>query len=317
MMEEMRFEIVRMDSHNSSELLKSSLDEFYCHDEVGGLAFLSKYKKATDSREIISCKLLKNDREVSSCVLVRQFFLVNNHVVSGYFLTQVVTARNYRGNGYFRKLLSEVEKALISNDTQIIIVIARRAVRDFYSKLGFRGFSHFAEMVSLPPNPTLPFTGSRMAEIQDADMLSAIHKESSAYLYGKLPRTIEDWRLILQCQSVNSYRVWLPLGEKVGSYIIAKEKIGLEMGSTRSNQADKEFLERMISNLDKFYIDRSNALAQYFSEKGWVYNERFEAHEGHLIKLVSKVPPEVQMFFDEVVKKNGLFRLNIDPVDQW
>jgi GNAT superfamily N-acetyltransferase len=315
--EKLSFEVIRMNSHNSFDLLRSSVEEFYNYEEVNASAFLSRYKTASGSKEIYYCRLLNQLEEVSSCVLVSQTMLLNGHVVPFYFLTQVITAKKYRGNGYFRRLINEVEGIVDSKGCSIIIVIARRAVSDLYSKVGFQGFSHFPEMVAIAPSPVSAFTDFRLAGIQDLDELVSINKISTSHLSGRVQRTLEDWKLILEYQSESSYRIFLPLGEDIGSYIIANEQVGLEVASRNNLESDKRFLEGMIRNFGKFYIDRNDPLSRYFSGDIWKYNERFEANEGHLIKLVSKVPTEAQLYFDEVTKVKGRHRLSIDFVDQW
>ena len=317
MIDGLRFESFVMDSQNYIKLLKSSLGEFYAEDEIGASAFLSKYKTASSSTEIIHCKLQKELEEISSCVLVKRLILVDEYVIPFYFLTQVVTAEKYRGSGYVRMLLGEVEKLMISKGIPIMIVIARRSAHDLYSKLGFKGFSHFPEMVSIASNPTQAFTDFRQAGIQDIQKLHKINGKTSAYLNGRVQRTIEDWKLILDFQSESTYRVFLPLGESIESYIISKGRIGLEIGSISGMETDQDFLKSMLRNFEKFYIDKNNSLSKYFRETSWIYSERFEANEGHLIKLVSKVPSAAQMFFDEAIKVDGHYRLRIDPVDQW
>jgi hypothetical protein len=315
--EKLRFEVIRMDSQNSFDLLKSSIEEFYANKVVNASAFLSRYKVASGLKEIYYCRLLNQIEEVSSCVLVSQTLLFNGNAIPFYFLTQVITAERYRGNGYFRKLINEVDGIVDSMGCSIIIVIARRAVSDLYSKVGFRGFSHFPEIVTIAPRPVSAFTDFRLAGIQDLEDLVSIHKISTSHLSGRVVRTLEDWKLILDYQSESSYRIFLPLGEDVGSYVIANEQVLLEIASRENLEANKRFLQGMARNFGRVYVDRNNPLSQCFSKDIWKYDERFESNEGHLIKLVSKVPAEVQLYVDEVTKINGRHRLSIDFVDQW
>jgi hypothetical protein len=254
---------------------------------------------------------------VSTCVLVGGNILVNGHIFPMYFLTQVVTVDKYRGSGYFKQLLGDVEKYAISKGISILIVIARRAAGDLYWKLGFKGFSHFPEVVSLVPNSIEEFNNFREARVSDIERLMNIQSNSSLNLDGMLLRTDDDWKLILETQSRGTHEVFLPLGPETEGYVIIKDRIGLELGLYKKTKFEQRFVEDLTGKLEKMFIDRNNPVFAYLSASNWKYSERFEAKEGHLIKLISKAPIDLQRFIEEVTKANGLYRFKIDPVDQW
>ncbi len=317
MMDDLIFASKQLNEFNYTEILKSSLDTFYSSDKTKSTLFISRYRNTSGYKKIHYCSVSNKTELVSSCLLVEGVLMIADVSYPVYFLTQVITAEKYRANGYSRILLERVEQLAASMGRSMIIVIARKSVGDFYSKFGFKGFSHFPEFTRVSSKHTIASKEYRVATQQDLELLNMIYSKNVKYSHGKLWRNFEDWKQITRLQSKSTYEVFLPVEKNLQCYVIAAGKTIYEVATTETSKRIEHFLGNMFNDFDKIEICNCSPVAAFLSKSQWKYNERFEPREGHLIKAIAQIPLELESFIDDATNRNGARRLSIDLVDQW
>lgn len=317
MKKDLIFNSEELNRFNCRKILGPSLEIFYSGKNIEAEMFLNRFENAASTRRIFHCTLSNTTEQVSSCILVEGELYFGTRKVPFFYLTQVITAEKFRGNGYFRELLGHVEEFVGSIGTSILIVIARRSVTDLYSKLDFKGFSHFPEFTRISLKKIPKFENYRLAGEEDMELLSNIYSKAAENIYGRVGRNLEDWKQIIEFQSKNIFEVFLPLDANLKCYAITRKGVVLEMAFSEMSKESEEFLERIVNNFDKVRIDKSDPAISHLSVEEWKYQERFESKEGHLIKIVSKVPSDLETFICEITNEQGIHRLNVTEVDQW
>ena len=313
----MKIIFTEMDSENCVQILESSLMEFYANNQESGLRFVERYKFSSSFKRIIHCSLVQYSKEVASCILVQSTLKVGNVKTPFYFLTQVITVKELRGKGLFRYLVGEVEKFASAQNVPILMVIARRSVKDLYWKVGFKGFSHFPEFCSKNQESALDPTVFELANFGDDEFLEKVYAESSNFNFGRAERTAADWKSIVRNQSREGYQIYIPKKDLFEGYVVSHENIALEIGISSKDQLNKSMFETIIKNFKSIQVDDQHPISISLHRDKWTYSERFESREGHLIKIVSSTSDDVMSYVEEITKENGLHRLNLSFLDQW
>jgi hypothetical protein len=76
--------------------------------------------------------------------------------------------------------------------------------------------------------------------------------------------------------------------EKAG-YIIAKDDVVLELVLNPESNYKLSLINELEKSYRRIIIDQFEPAAKFISNDKWVYNERFEAREGHLIKCLDNL----------------------------
>jgi len=312
------FGTILLDNKNYQELLNASINEFFSEKESSRLnRLLDKYKAASKHRKIHYCFLKIDSILISSCILVETQISFEGHSVLAYFITQVVTTKNYRGRGFVKQLIKEVENFSDKNNVSLLIVVARRAVGDLYWKLGFSGFSYFPEFTLKQPNISPPSNLFRPTYEFDLNQMERLFLKNSSNKFGQANRSRNDWTDILDLQSHDGYQFLTLIHHEKAGYIIAKDDVVLELVLNPESNYKLSLINELEKSYRRIIIDQFEPAAKFISNDKWVYNERFEAREGHLIKCLDNASTTTKDFAQEVTIKGGLFRLRLSLVDQW
>jgi ribosomal protein S18 acetylase RimI-like enzyme len=313
----LNFETFHIDRKNVEMHLFNSKVEFYSKELSGWVKFLDRYSKLSKEREILFCALRKNHEVIASCVLVRGTIRVDQELIPFYFLTQAITNPQFRGQGLFRTLLEEVEVVAKARKVSVLVTIARRAVADFYWKLGFQGFSHFPEYINIRRDKGVTQDLFRYAELCDVDQLQLCHSNSRALSNSRIARSVVDWEFIVNEGKLGNYQVLLPKNSAHCNYLIVKEDCVIELSKCDSIVNECDFYTLVNKSFNQLKLDSMHPISNFLLGNSWKYRERFESKEGHLLKVIGPITLNSRYFLDEVVLEFGKHRFEISEIDQW
>ena len=272
-----------------------------------------KYDSALNEIQII--ELVNSGEKIGHVALIKQKMYIRSEIYEVAFLTSVYIFPKYRGNGYLSPLLAKAEEIASIDNCVASIIIARKAVRDMYSKQGYFGFSVFPS-VYLSKNiikhrhaPPIPVNINEI-NLKDAYLTS----------YSALPGTIV--RNELYWKSIK-YSIECGLFGMVNhnskeSYMITKESTVIEIAGNTNSVIN--LVER--SPINVYITPKNHPIFDYLMQLGGEYRYRPEPKEGHLLKIVNTNSEGsthlLSLIINDMNLKNIDFNyMNILELNQW
>ena len=123
-----------LDANNLRKFLERSFIEFNVHDSDTQESVYSKYATELGNKSLMSLELFEGKHLVASAITIYHLFYSNRGPTKLSFLTQVIVAEKFRGQGYLKKLIDLAKEIDEVNSSLASIVIARRKVGNLYSK---------------------------------------------------------------------------------------------------------------------------------------------------------------------------------------
>ena len=237
-----------------------------------------KYDSALNEIQII--ELVNSGEKIGHVALIKQKMYIRSEIYEVAFLTSVYIFPKYRGNGYLSPLLAKAEEIASIDNCVASIIIARKAVRDMYSKQGYFGFSVFPS-VYLSKNiikhrhaPPIPVNINEI-NLNDAYLTS----------YSALPGTIVRnelyWKIIKY--SIECGLFGMVNHNSKESYMITKESTVIEIAGNTNSVIN--LVER--SPINVYITPKNHPIFDYLMQLGGEYRYRPEPKEGHLLKIVN------------------------------
>lgn len=318
---EINFSHERINQTNFNRCIEPAIKEFLNSNNLKITNFRKKYYNAIQIKKIIFCKFEAKHELIASCMLIPGEMKVGNRYLSVHFITNVITEFRYRNKGYARELINRVKEIPEIMESKYLIVIARKAVGEFYFNLGFRGFSHFPQIKNHnfveSKLKVTDFEQFRQAQISDLGALMNAYTHYSRSVENCIIRTEQDWTFILQNQSEIGFKVWISKKNDYLGYFVQDQKEIIEIYSEKSQSMFCKDIKEIFSNFKSINIEPSHPLFHYIMNKEYSYSERFEPKEAHLIQLIKEGDHTLEQFVNDISHLNGLTRLNINRMDQW
>jgi predicted acetyltransferase len=238
-----------------------------------------KYYSALNAIKFV--ELYTSGEKIGHVSCIRQRMYIGSVVSDVAFLTSVYIFPRFRDNGYLLPLLTAAEEIATTENCIASIVVARRAVKDMYSKYGYFGFSIFPS-VSMNQNilesrktPT-PFLNLESRGFNER------YLETYLNINGTLVRNSMYWDSIKYAIKHGLFGLLEDGSTK--SYIVTKKSTAIEVaGST-------EGLLNLVRTfcIKKLLISKDHPLFNPLMLLGGEYRYRPETTGGHLIKVLYK-----------------------------
>lgn len=312
----MRITEVAVDAANLDTVLTRSYEEF-----IGNSDYYADFRLRFSlgiSDPLIDVKYY----EISEGSLIWASFMLvftrmnfNDSQIKICFLTQVIISKEYRGRGLSYQLSQYAEELAENEGAGITFVIARRAVKDLYGKLGFVGFSHFSEL-ELGPVPGLEKTAvklTREPKSSDLRKIIKLHEASYRKLNFNLIRSEESFQNLIE-----SPKYTIEISENESFYLVSHLRTIVEIGMN-SNTVGSEIIATIIrEGFDSIRINRNHEIFRIGVGMGFVEKKRFELREGHLLRIHrSNLSPLQLSELENFILNPGAQFAEILEVDQW
>jgi len=312
----MRITEVAVDAANLDAVLARSYEEF-----IGNPDYYADFRLRFNlgiSDPLIDVKYYEISEGSSiwaSFMLVFNRMNFNDSQIKICFLTQVIVSKEYRGLGITYKLSKYAEEMAVNEGAGITFVIARRAVKDLYGKLGFVGFSHFSEL-ELGPVPGIEKTAvNLMQEPKSSDLrkIMKLHEASYRKLNFNLMRSEESIQNLIESPNYT-----IKISENESFYLVSTLKTIVEIGMN-SDTISSEIIATIIhEGFDLIRINRNHEIFRIGVEMGLVEKKRFELREGHLLRIHrSNLSPLQLSELEDFIINPGAQFAEIPEADQW
>ena len=162
--------------------------------------FLYEHPGFRETSVVVVCD--KSDTVVASAFLISSEMPAGKHLLQSVFISSVSVAEKSRGQGLSVLLMESAIRATTDLGAHIAIVIARRAVDDYYTRFGFWGVSQYSkvelELATLPPDKH-PVQSVLIMPVtkQDLGLCSTLYDANYNNLFGHCLRKPEKWEYIL------------------------------------------------------------------------------------------------------------------------
>ena len=264
-----------------------------------------------DNKEIWQISFTNSNQIIASChLIVNNLEFLNSKVIN---LTNVYVTMEHRGQGYFYKLMGEVEKFARDCHIDLLLVVARKKVKDIYWKAGFHGFYNFPLLTFQSENPHKVETQSISAKLAEVTELDRIRKISNKWNLILQKRDYAAWNLIIQNNTIEF------INSKKSSYIIHKNGELLEFGCIEEQDVIEMVKHSIALQVLQIPFDLVTRYSEIMKEFHYNYSTRFEKKEGHLIKILNSQYLNLLNIFDanQNLSQANKNYLEILPLDQW
>jgi hypothetical protein len=312
----MKITEVRVSEANLDSILARSQNEFLGNkDQYPEFRLRFSLGIRNSQTEIKYYEMSEAGEVCSSFLLVHRNMRLNETNLRICFLTQVIVSNKNRGEGLTYKISEYAEKMALRDGVGVTFVVARRAVRNLYAKLGFIGFSHFSEIRLTTISDIHGFKIRRTNSPKETDLkkLVSLHEETYSNLMFFLTRSEESFKGLLE---LPNYRV--RISEDASFYFIGSANTIVEIGMSKE-AINEEVVATIISEeFECLKLNRNHKIFRFCVELGMQDLERFELSEGHLLKihkanLSTSQNQELEFF----IKHPGAQFAELLEVDQW
>ena len=168
------------------------------------------------------------------------YFKIKRQVSPSVFLSSVSVHTSYRGLGLSSLLINSSLRIARNRSKQIALVVARKAVDNYYTKFGFWGFTHYCTLTyrlnptSLENSPVqLNFVPATALNIPNCSQLYDISYSKTS---GSCERSFEYWSyIIFQCAVYRYSFDIIILGDEFVGYVIHNKGTIFEIATSLSN----------------------------------------------------------------------------------
>lgn len=292
------------------------LQNYYKNFNIDGLAdqdyIYSRYMTLVQEKSLWSVKLVKERDIIGSGVICSRHMYWSNSQLKVNFYSQIFIEPRYRGQGYFKHLMEELDFCDRNLNSNATIVIARREVGDLYWKHGFKGFSKFP-IISLPRN--------KKAEAHSVNCLIDFDRFREAYtstyhgIKGYFARNLAFWEATISNLPANRFDLRHFDTNDNFFYVISDHNRVIEIATNNQNTWPEvlDFLSAI--GVSEYAISVNHPASSFLLFMGGELIVRPEPKEGHMMRL---------NYSDHLSTKrldieNAITNMNIEvPVlDQW
>ena len=253
-------------------------------------------------------ELYTSGEKVGHVSYIRQIMYIGSVLSDVTFLTSVYIFPKFRGRGYLLPLLTTAEELAISEKCIASIVVARRAVKDMYSKYGYFGFSVFPS-VSLNQNAL----ENRKSPAPPLNLESKQFNESYLKTYlnidGTLVRNSLYWDSIKYAIEQGLIGLLEDIATK--SYILTKQSTAIEIVGSA------EGLVNLLRNycIEQLLISKDHPLFKTLMLLGGEYRYRPEPTGGHLIKVFHENSDVGKLLLSLKLSDSNLADIEFNPMN--
>lgn len=265
--------------------------------------------------EIKYFEMLESEEVCASFMLVYKQLRLNLKVVRVCFLTQVIVSKRFRGQGLTYRIAEYAERQAISDRIAVTFVVARRAVRDLYAKLGFVGFSHFCRISLREPGGVGISNLKKITSPQESDLKSilSMYEESYSELNFHFNRCEESFKGFL-----NLPKYCLQIASDKSFYFVSSSNEVIEIGMLKKAKSSDVLSTLLSEGFDCLKLHRDHEISNYAVSQGMHYSERFESREGHLLKIhIENLSVSQARDLETYTKFPGTQSAEILEIDQW
>lgn len=202
------------------------------------------------------------------------------------FLTHVVVPHVYRNQGMATRLIRLITPHLQNSGTEIVILIARRAVKDFYYKLGYLGFCKFVDFKGVIGENLQACIGSLKPSNYES-LIKIRHAFDFTYVrnYKTISRDEIYWLNLLKYKQfeIHNYEC------RHGFYYVILNKTNgkvIEIAGTSDNyDCILQVIKTNNYILDQI-TNRHPALSSLRSQP-FEFKFRFERKQAHMFKIIT------------------------------
>lgn len=307
-----KVEIIPMNKTNLDNSLQKCQIIFGWNSETYKSIFKRYINYITnDNKEIWQISFTNLNEIIASChLIVNNLEFLNSKVIN---VTNVYVTKEHRGQGYFYKLIGEVEKFAKECSIDVLLVVARKKVKDIYWKAGFHGFYNFPILNFQSENPYKVKTQSIPAKLTEYIELNRLRNISNKWNLILQKRDYATWNLIIQNNTVEF------INSKKSSYIIHKDGELLEYGGIEEQDVIEILQHSIALKILKVPFDLVTRHSEIIKKFQYNYSTRFEKKEGHLIKILNTQYLTLLNTFEanQNLSQANNYYLEILPLDQW
>jgi len=272
-----------------------------------------KYYSAENAIKYV--EMYDSNEKIGHIAYIKQSMYLGSIAREIAFLTSVYIYPKFRNNGYLLPLLTAAEEFAKSEQNVASIIVARRAVKDMYSKYGYFGFSVFPS-VSLNQHLLKNRNLSTPVLALSSKQLDEIYIQTYLNINGTLRRNLLYWESI--AYGIKHRLIGLFKDISTESYILTKNSTAIEIAGNTEN------LMELIHDCDvkRFLISRDHPSFKMLMNLGGEYSHRPEPKEGHLCKVLHKNSEFGKLLLsfelaDYNLKDMNFKPLNLLELNQW
>ena len=305
-----------INSHNLDQILERSRIEFLGINQSYPEFRLRFSLGIQDPVTELKYYELKSGSEVcASFHLVKKKLILSGQELPVCFLSQVIISPKHRGQGMSYELEAFAKKEAIQNGIGVTFVIARRAVKDLYAKLGFVGFSHFSkiQLKSIPDFKLFDLRAVSRPKTEDLTKLLDMYEQSYANLKFHFKRSVDSFKCYLEMPNYE-----IKVSSDLSYYWISCLDRIVEVGMTENAKCDEVIAIIVNQGYKYLQLNRNHKIFQYAISRGMHDSDRFELREGHLLQVHKQnlnicQHKELGIFLEHP----GVQCAEIPEIDQW
>lgn len=265
--------------------------------------------------EIQFVEIFDSQEKIGHVALIKQKMYIRSEIYEVAFLTSFYIFPKYRGNGYLPLLLAKAEELASIENCLASIIIARKAVRDMYSKQGYFGFGVFPS-VYLSKKITKHDHATHIPENISEINLNKAYLASYSTLTGTIVRNELYWKSIKYALECGLFGIISD--NSTDSYMIIKNSIAIEVAGDTDSVIN--LIER--SPINMYITPKDHPIFEYLMQSGGEYQYRPEPKEGHLLKIMNKNSEGSNYLLSLVINDLNLSDINFNymnilELNQW
>jgi hypothetical protein len=305
--------VLQANNSNIDEWLNLNYKLFNLVDARSQNMVHKRYYSALDAIKFV--ELYTSGEKVGHVSCIRQRMYIGSVLSDVTFLTSVYIFPKFRGRGYLLPLLTTAEELATAEKCIASIVVARRAVKDMYSKYGYFGFSVFPS-VSLNQNELENRKSPAPLLNLERKQFNESYLETYLNINGTLVRNSLYWDSIKY--AIEQGLIGLLEDISTKSYILTNQFTAIEIVGSA------EGLVNLLRNycIEQLLISKDHPLFQTLMLLGGEYRYRPEPTGGHLIKVfhensdVGKLLLSLKLS-DSNLADIGFKPMNLLELNQW
>ena len=227
---------------------------------------------------------------IGMVVLVGRQMMRDGDALPVVHITSVCLSEKARGQGLSRHLMAAALEACRSRGAALALLVARRAVDNYYNKFGFWGLSSYSSLAVRPLPAGRP--SIRLAPASDNDLPARMEAYETCYNnhFGHHIRDETDWRYIREKSRLLQLDFLSVSGPgKLAGYILARQNRIFELGlsdPSRAREVVAGYASRQGLGQIDIDISRHHRLADHLGENA-VHCSRECRYGGHMGAIVN------------------------------
>ena len=187
------------------------------------IALIKYFSVSTDKIWTINV-LVNNDRAAFANIIEQEMY-VDNKVLKVNYLTLVYVDPKYRGKKLVKFMIDEVGRVSSEHDHSATFVVARKAVKNFYYKFGYHGFSVFPE-IKIDTKSLV--CEEEQNSIYNLEEISSAYEATYSKIAGSLLRNRRYWDSIKSYADQGFINIITLKQNKQFAYLIIKNSVLVE-----------------------------------------------------------------------------------------